>query len=170
MQNSEQNLTPANTSAVVNNYDALVTNNGEHWAMFIIQSNVPGGFSINTTLYVDDVSYKDAQGQALSLGYASYLDTTLQYCVKIESSLATYHIQDNETYNSTVMHTIANNEWKYKYDDTDSTTQAATSFDVLAPSGVGYVFCYVRFNKSQELIPPTLNNATTAFTLKAGTE
>ena len=165
--NSENTIKPANTSAQVDNYSALDSNSGERWAVYLVQYNVTSNYALNVDFYIDDVEYADSQGNSFAAGFESYLDTTLQYCIKLESSLTTYHLADGETYLTTNLHTILNSEWKYKYDDTDATSQAATSFNITAPAGVGYVFCYIRFNKSQELIPPQFNGASISFMIES---
>jgi len=162
--NSSQTLTPANTSASVGDYTAVTGNNGEQYAAYEIQFVASSTLDID--FYITSVSYKDSAGNNFSAGDIAYMDSLLEYAIKIESDLTTYHIADGSTYNTSNLHTLQATDWMAKYDSTNSTTIAATSvnFSTLA-QGTGYMFVYVRFNQSQELIPPTYDDMTISFTI-----
>ena len=169
--NKSNNLSPANTAAGVNTYTPVSGNVGEEYAVFVVQYNVSSTISVN--FFIDGVSYKDSLGQSFSAADDLYLDSILAYDIKLETSLTTYHIADGETYLTTNLHTINDSEWKAKYDNTDSTTRTATSFNFpTVQQGSGYLFCYVRFYDvgasapvTQELVPPAFDGMTISFTI-----
>ncbi len=158
-------LRPANTSAQVGNYAAAASNNGESYAVYIISYIATTTLSVG--FHIDDVSYLDSSNNdTFTNGEKAYLDDTIEYYLIRENNLTTYHIADGENYQTTVLHTIANNAWIKKYDDTDATSIANTSYTIASlAEGEGYLFCYIRFNKSQELIPPKFDNMHIEFTL-----
>jgi len=158
-------LRPANTSSQVGDYTASSYNNGESYTVYIMSYVATS--DLNISFHIDDVSYLDSSNNdTFTNGEKAYLDDTLEYYMVREANLTTYHIADGDTYQTTNLHTIANNAWIKKYDDTDATSIANTSYTIASlAEGEGYLFCYVRFNKSQELIPPKFDNMHIEFTL-----
>ncbi len=171
LYNSEKALKPANTSSEVGNYAAKDGATGESYAVFVIQYNATS--ALNLTFQITNVTYKDKAGNDFSAGYNAYLDKILAYSIKLETSLDTYHLADNETYNTTVLHNLSASDWKLKYDNTNATTQAATSYNFPSVAqGSGYMFCYIRFYDvdedepvSQEMILPAFDDMTISFTI-----
>ncbi len=160
--NSSNTLRPANTSSAVGNYSGL-NDGSESYAVFIVQYNAAS--ALNIDFYITSVAYKDKLGNNFAAGDNAYLDSILKYSIKLETSLTTYHLVD-ETYNTANLHTLNAADWKYKYDSTDSTTQASTSFNFPSVAiGQGYLFCYVKFDVSQELVRPIYDDMTISFTI-----
>ena len=161
--NSSQSLKPANTSTVVGDYSKASDPNGESYAVFLVQYNASSALDVD--FYITNVDYKDKAGNSFSAGHIAYLDSILKYSIKLETTLNTYHLVD-DTYNTPNLHTLVDNDWKFKYDSTSASTIAATSFNFPSVAiGQGYLFCYIKFDVSQELVPPQYDDMTISFTI-----
>ena len=161
--NSSKALKPANTSAAVGNYSKASNSNGESYAVFLVQYNASS--ALNVDFYITNVDYKDKSGNSFSAGHIAYLDSILKYSIKLETTLNTYHLVD-DTYDTPNLHTLVDDDWKFKYDSTSASTIAATSFNFPSVAiGQGYLFCYIKFDVSQELVPPQYDDMTISFTI-----
>ena len=152
---SQSTLRPANTSTQVGNYSAASSNNGEQYAVYILSYVATS--QLNISFHIDNVTYTQKTGDPdFSASDIAYLDDAIDFYLVQANNLNTYNLNN--------LHTIANNAWIKQYDNTDATTKAATSYTVASLSeGSGYLFCYIRFNKSQELIPPKFDGMHISF-------
>ena len=148
LSSSDNNLRPADTSAAVKDYSKSSADTHESYAVYIIQYNAASTLDID--FFVTNVEYLDKNGSAFSAGYEAYLDTILQYYLVIAPNLNTYNLNN--------LHTIANNAWIGEDDHYNVPSLA---------QGSGYLFCYIRLNTTQELLPPIYDDMTISFTISS---
>lgn len=154
---SNNAIIPPKTKSAVNDYSAVTTSSGESYAVYIIEYNAAS--TLDVDFYITDVEYEDSQGQSFSAAKEAYLDGILEYCLKTEANLNTYNLNN--------LHTLTAQDWKFKYNETNATTKANTSFNFPSiAQGAGYLFCYIRFNVSQELVLPEFDDMTIAFVIQ----
>ena len=144
LASSNNTLRPADTSSAVKDYSKSSTDTHESYAVYVIQYNAASTLDID--FYVTNVSYLDKNGQSFAAGREAYLDTILQYYLVVEPNLNTYNLNN--------LHTIANNSW----------ISEDNHYNVASLSqGSGYLFCYIRFNTTQEELPPFYDDMTISF-------
>ena len=151
--NSDKVLRPARTTVDIDDYSKANTNNNEQYAVYLIQYNAASALNVN--MYIVNVQYKDKNGNSIPAADVAYLDSILKYSLKVETSLTTYNLNN--------LHTLQSSDWKLKY---DSTNAANTSFNFPSiAQGTGYVFCYVKFDVSQDLLKPQYDDMSISFVL-----
>ena len=156
--NSNNALRPARATVDVDDYSKAQTNSNEQFAVYIVQYNASK--PLNADFYIKSVVFKDKLGNDFSAGDQLYLNSILKFSIKKEADL--------ETYNLNNLHLASSLTWKSKYDETNATTKANTSFSYSGITmGVGYLFLYIKFDVSDELLKPSYDDMTISFILSS---
>ena len=136
-------LVPASTSAGVNNYSPKTAPNGEQYASYAIGYTTQSASTVDLYVkdivftYADETGLTDLQKQALHNERDEYFMSIIDFCITFTQN----------TY-----------DWTKTYLSDDALT-------VNVAQGSGTFYFYIRFNVSQELVPPFYDNAKISFTL-----
>ncbi|MCR4875039.1 MAG: hypothetical protein K5923_04815 [Clostridia bacterium] len=144
LASSNNTLRPADTSSAIKDYSKSSADTHESYAVYILQYNAASTLDID--FFVTNVEYLDKNGNSFNAGYEAYLDSILQYYLVLASDLNTYNLNN--------LHTIADNAW---LEEDEHLNEASLA------QGNGYLFCYVRLNTTQELLPPIYDDMTISF-------
>lgn len=156
--NSQKTLRPARTTVEMDNYAKAATNSNEQFAVYIVQYTASK--DLNADLYIANLAFKDKSGNDFAAGDVAYLNTILKFAIKKEADL--------ETYNLSNLHNLVAADWKFKYDSTNATTQANTSFSFPGiTQGSGYFFLYVKFDVADEMLKPIYDDMSISFIITA---
>ena len=156
--NSENTLRPARTSVDVDNYSKAEQNSNEQYAVYIVQYTASK--DLNVDFYVTNVEFKDKSGNDFSSGDVAYLNSILKFSIVKEDDLTTYNLNS--------LHLPSSLTWKSKYDQTNATTKANTSFSYAnVLTGSGYIFLYIKFDVADELLKPTYDDMTISILISS---
>ena len=148
ISSSSTGLRPATTTAGIKTYGESSTDVKYQMAKYFIQYTNSASDAVNVKFYVTGVEYTPRNGVTFTSTDEAYLDVILDYGLTTETT-------NNVSYAN---HTSAV-QW-LKEDD--------LSNQLAVNSGTtGYLYCYVRFNVTQELVPPDFDDMTIQFNISS---
>lgn len=142
-------LAPPETNSSVDNYAAVTGDKGDY-AVYCLDYVSTSSTDISVDFYATNVTYKDSSGSFVNVGYKNYLNDHIQYGFVIKED--TFALKD-----------ISSSDYPTTWIKASTGTEKITISNIA--NGKGKILCFVRFDLSEELLPPPLYGTKIAFTI-----
>ena len=149
INSSSVGLRPATTTAGIKSYTKSTTDSRYQRALYIIRYENGASDPVNVKFYIDDVVYTNSSGGSFSNTDLAYITTIIDFGFVTNVANNVEHADDAEGL-----------KWVKEYNDTPANMSNQIT---VAGGAVGYLYCYIRFNVTQELVPPAFDDMKISF-------
>ena len=149
IDSSSTGLRPATTTAGIKSYTKSSEDSRYQRALYVIRYENGASDAVNVNFYITDVVYTTAQGGSFSASDLLYIKQIIDFGFITESTNSVEHADNAEGL-----------KWVKEYDQTAANMSNQIT---VAGSTSGYLYCYIRFNVTQELVPPAFDDMKISF-------
>ena len=151
IDSSSTGLRPATTTAGIKSYTKSTTDSRYQRAIYVIRYENGASDPVNVKFYITGVEYTTANGGSFTASDLVYIKSIIDFGFVTNVANNVDHADD-----------AAGLKWVKEYDENNAN---ATMSNQITVSGgaVGYLYCYIRFDVTQELVPPAFDGMKISF-------